>query len=189
MRPACTSRRTPALRKANGSPVTAEVPREQPAKPSNGAEGAAMLEHEFNAGTLHILRAAVLAHATASGMPESRATDVMLVAHELASNAVRHGGGTGRLRIGVADGALYCEVTDPGTARFNGHPPAASANQRPSPATTQAEPWPYQPGHGLWLVRQAADHCTVVTTPHGSRVTVSFALPSASRERGPRGGA
>jgi anti-sigma regulatory factor (Ser/Thr protein kinase) len=138
-----------------------------------------MLEHEFNAGTLHILRAAVLAHASAAGMPESRATEVMLVVHELASNAVRHGGGTGRLRIRVADGALSCEVTDPGPARFNGHP-AARADQRPSPATAQTGPWPCQPGHGLWLVRQAADHCTVITTPHGSRVTVSFALPGAS---------
>lgn len=180
MRPACTGRRTPAPRKANRSLATAEVSRKQPARPGNDAEVTATLEHEFNVGTLHILRATVLAHAVGAGMPESRATDVMLVAHELASNAVRHGGGTGRLRISIADGALYCEVTDPGTARFNGRPPAASADQRPSPATTQAEPWPYQPGHGLWLVRQAADHCTVVTTPQGSRVTVSFALPSVS---------
>ena len=47
-----------------------------------------MLEQEFNAGALHVLRKAVLACAMAAGMPESRATDVMLVAHELAANAV-----------------------------------------------------------------------------------------------------
>ena len=58
-----------------------------------------MLEQEFNAGALHRLREAVLACAMATGMPESRATDVMLVAHELAANAVRYGGGRGRLCI------------------------------------------------------------------------------------------
>jgi anti-sigma regulatory factor (Ser/Thr protein kinase) len=136
-----------------------------------------MLEHEFNADTLHILREAVLAHAVAVGMSEGRATEVMLVAHELASNAIRHGGGTGRLRIRIAAGVLHCQVTDPGIARSNG--PAASAGQRRASGTTQLEPWPYQPGHGLWLVRQAADHFTAVTGPHGSQVTVSFALPSA----------
>lgn len=181
MRSAGTSRHAPAPRKANGSPVTAKVPRKPPAKPGSGAEEAVTLERQFNADTLRFLREAVLAHATAAGMPESRATEVMLVAHELAANAVRHGGGTGRLSIHIAAGALYCQVTDLGPVRSSSHLPAASTDQRTASATTaQPEPWPYEPGHGLWLVRQAADGCTVVTGPHGSRVTVSFALPGAS---------
>ena len=45
------------------------------------------------------LREAVLAHATAAGMPEARAADVMLVVHELAANAVRHGAGASHLRM------------------------------------------------------------------------------------------
>jgi anti-sigma regulatory factor (Ser/Thr protein kinase) len=77
-----------------------------------------MLDQEFTAGTLRILREAVLAHATAAGLPEARATDVMLAVHELAANAVRHGGGTGRLRIRIAAGQLRCQITDPG----NGSP-------------------------------------------------------------------
>lgn len=138
-----------------------------------------MLEQEFNAGTLHVLREGVLACAMAAGMPESRATDVMLVAHELAANAVRHGGGRGRLRIGIAARALHCQVTDPGVAGCAGNPPAGTASQRPTVAP-EPPPWPYQPGHGLWLVRQAADHFAAMTGPDGSQVTASFALRSAS---------
>jgi anti-sigma regulatory factor (Ser/Thr protein kinase) len=126
-----------------------------------------MLEEDLNAEGLHMLREAVFAHATDAGMPESRATDVVLVAHELATNAIRHGGGTGRLRIRIAAGALLCQVTDPGVA-----PDAATASAAPQP-----EPWPYQRGHGLWLVREATDQFTVTTGPHGSQADVSFDLP------------
>lgn len=136
-----------------------------------------MLDQAFNVEGLHELRETVLAHATAAGMPESRATEVMLVAHELASNAILHGGGTGWLRIRTAAGALHCQVTDPGIARSDGHPPRAT----PDPATTVSAPqpqrWPTQRGHGLWLIRQAADHFSVITGPHGSQVDVSFNLP------------
>jgi anti-sigma regulatory factor (Ser/Thr protein kinase) len=135
-----------------------------------------------------VLREAVLAHATAAGMPESRATEVMLVAHELASNAIRHGGGTGRLRIRIASGALHCQVTDPGIARSGSRRPyAAPYGVAASPA--ESGPWPYQRGHGLWLIREAADQLTVITGPHGSQVDVSFnllggPLPSRSTEHG-----
>lgn len=154
--------------------MTAQIPLEEPAKPGNDAEAAVMLDQEFTAGTLHILREAVLAHATAAGLPEARATDVMLAVHELAANAVRHGGGTGRLRVRIAAGRLHCQVTDPGSAHVNGHLPAARADEGGGAA---AQPWPYQPGHGLWLVRRAADQLTVTTGPGGSQVTVSFTLP------------
>jgi serine/threonine-protein kinase RsbW len=138
-----------------------------------------MLEQEFNTGTLRILRKVVLAYATAAGMPESRATDVVLVVHELAANAVRHGGGMGRLSLHVAAGSLHCQVTDPGTAYASDQSVTATADQR-STTAAEPDPWPYQPGHGLWLVRQAADYFTAVTGPHRSQVTVAFALPSAS---------
>jgi anti-sigma regulatory factor (Ser/Thr protein kinase) len=138
-----------------------------------------VLEQEFNADALHVLRKAVLACAMAAGMPESRATDVMLVAHELAANAVRYGGGRGRLCIWIAAGAMYCQVTDPGIPGFDGNPPAGTASRGPV-VTRGPSPWPYQPGHGLWLVRRAADNFTAMTGPGGSQVTASFALYSSS---------
>lgn len=120
-----------------------------------------MLDQRFEAATLHQLRERVLAVAKAAGLQGSRAIDVMLVVHELAANAVRHGPGWGRARIANTATALYCEITDTGPARADG----------------EAEPWPYRPGHGLWLVRQAADQVRVVTGPAGSAVTAVFGLP------------
>jgi hypothetical protein len=87
---------------------------ERAAGRGNDAEAAAVLEHEFNADALHVLRKAVLACAMAAGMPESRATDVMLVAHELAANAVRYGGGRGRLSMWIAAGNNFTAMTGPG---------------------------------------------------------------------------
>jgi anti-sigma regulatory factor (Ser/Thr protein kinase) len=166
----------PPPRQASEAPVTAQIPLEEPARPGDDAEAAAMLDQGFTVGTLHILRESVLAHATAAGLPEARATDVMLAVHELADNAVRHGGGTGQLRVRIAAGKLHCQVTDPGNATANGYLPTAPASQGSGPA---AQPWPYQPGHGLWLVRRAADQLTATTGPRGSQVTVSFTLPDA----------
>ena len=76
--------------------------------------GPALLEQAFDSGSLYALRAAVAAHAAAAGLSRCRVYDVVVAAHELAANAVRHGAGHGRLRL-RADGAfLYCQVSDDG---------------------------------------------------------------------------
>jgi histidine kinase-like protein len=58
----------------------------------------------FDAATLSQVRQMVLTQAAAAGLPEHSATDVLMAVHELAANAVRHGGGTGRLRVSVTPG-------------------------------------------------------------------------------------
>jgi anti-sigma regulatory factor (Ser/Thr protein kinase) len=93
-----------------------------PSRPGGDA-AAVVLVREFDAGALAGLREAVRGYATACGMAEDRAIDVMLAVHELAANAVRHGPGHGRLRLHVTVGTLRCEVSDP--AR-----PAATASRR-----------------------------------------------------------
>jgi anti-sigma regulatory factor (Ser/Thr protein kinase) len=118
-----------------------------------------VLVREFDADALTGLREAVLGYATACGMPEDRAIDVMLAVHELAANAVHHGPGHGRLLLHVTAGTLQCEVSDPGPARRNG-----------------TAPWPVEQGHGLWLVQITADHVRVTSGPHGSLITVVFTL-------------
>jgi len=52
----------------------------------NGGDMAPELDQEFDPGTLHALRAKVLAQACRAGLSESRATDVVLAVHELAVN-------------------------------------------------------------------------------------------------------
>lgn len=155
--------------------MTGQVPLEEPVGPLASAAAAAALEQEISIGTLHSMREAVLAHAAAAGLPESRATDVMLTVHELAANAIRHGGGTGQLRMRIAAGTLHCEVSDSGAARPGSDLPAAVGCQ---PATPHPARWPCRRGHGLWLVRRAADQFTATTSPHGSTAAVSFALPT-----------
>ena len=169
---------------ARAAPVTAEGPLADPARPGGdttaaGAVSAPVLDQRFDAGTLHLLREAVLAHAAAAGMPEPRAGDVMLAVHELASNAVRHGAGSGQLRMWAGAGQLRCQVSDAGAAALNGRAGTTDGQDAAAAARGRRREWPYRPGHGLWLVRQAASQLSMSTGPAGSRVTAVFTMPAA----------
>lgn len=136
------------------------------------AEGAAstgysQLDQAFDGDSLYALRAAVAAHAAAAGLSKAAVYDVTAVAHELAANAVVHGAGHGRLRLWAADGFLYCQVSDDGRE---------GAADRPVPSPDGAGPWPVQHGHGLWLVRQVADHVGIDHGPAGTTATARFGL-------------
>jgi anti-sigma regulatory factor (Ser/Thr protein kinase) len=152
--------------------ATAEVRLMHPFKPGHDAE-AAVLVRDFDADALAGLRKAVLGYAIACGMPEDRAFDVMLAVHELAANAVRHGPGHGRLRLHGTASALHCEVSDSGRSSRDGRA-GSTGGQAPG-----AVPWPVEQGHGLFLVRKAADDLRVACGPDGSLVTVVFTLPAA----------
>ena len=128
----------------------------------NGGDVAPELDQEFDPGTLHALRAKVLAQACRAGLSESRATDVVLAVHELAVNAIRHGAGAGRLRVWNLVRELCCQVDD-------GDPPDG---HRQNQVNSMSSP----PGHGLWLVRQVADRISIVSGPGGTRVMVAFNL-------------
>lgn len=125
-----------------------------------------LLNQEFDSGTLYALRAAVQARVAGAGLPEDRAADVVLAVHELAANAIAHGAGHGRLRMFGLARVLSCEVVDRGRADAEGHPGSAEV----------ADPWPATDGHGLWLVRQVADHLDLRSGPRGTRAIVTFAL-------------
>jgi anti-sigma regulatory factor (Ser/Thr protein kinase) len=150
--------------------VTAEQER-QPGRGTAPAESkSTAVDQAFDADSLYALRAAVAAHAAAAGLGRHRVYDVTAVAHELAANAVVHGAGHGRLRLWAAGGFLYCQVSDGGRD--------ATGNQSAPPARPGdgAAPWPVQHGHGLWLVRQVADHVDIIPGPAGTTATVRFPL-------------
>ena len=137
------------------------------------------LDRAFASGTLHALRAEVLAQACRAGLSENRAMDVVLAVHELAANAVRHGAGAGRLRIWNLAEALCCLVEDgdpPASGEPAGHMSAA-ASKTAAPRLTPMSSWPSPPGHGLWVVRQMADQMHVVSGPGGTRVRLTFERP------------
>jgi anti-sigma regulatory factor (Ser/Thr protein kinase) len=55
-----------------------------------------------------------VAQAARHALPPNRVDAVELVVHELAVNSVRHGGGSGILRIWAEDRAVICEISDSG---------------------------------------------------------------------------
>ena len=135
------------------------------------------LDRWFDRTSLFALRASTHACAVQAGMPPDRATDIVIALHELAANAVRHGAGSGRLRIWDHVGALYCRVDDDGPAaaspggRDDGGTGAADAD-----GLNLADRWPCEPGHGLWLARQVADQLTLHSDSRGTRATITFSL-------------
>ncbi len=162
-----------------------QTPGHQPA--GNAAAGARsnlpgagvppILAQNFDAGSLYALRAAVAAHATQAGLPEDRVGDIVLAVHELATNAIRHGAGHGRLLISEHDGTLHCQVADGGAPR------AADAGTGTN--SQGGTPWPSEHGHGLWVVRQVADQLSLQSGPGGTIATASFTLPPPGRQPPP----
>ncbi len=83
----------------------------------------------------------------------------MLAVNELATNSIRHGGGSGVLRVWREPEVLICEVTD------HGHFEDPLVGRR-RPAGTQVG------GYGLWLANQVCDLVQVRSGPEGSTVRV-----------------
>jgi anti-sigma regulatory factor (Ser/Thr protein kinase) len=148
----------------------------QPA--AGGADGAAdggfevlagaklLLDERFDERDLVALRSAVAAHADDAGLPEARAAELVLIAHELAINAVLHGGGAGRLRLWATRSAVHCQVTDEG--------PGLSGARLGEPARPAAGA---AGGRGLWLVRQFSDRLTLDNRAPGASVIATVRLP------------
>ena len=98
------------------------------------------------------------------GLPEGRIDDLVLAAHELVSNSVRHGGGTGTIRVWHDGHAVVCEVTDNGRI---GHPLVG----RQLPADDSLG------GRGLWMANQLCDLVQIRTFADGSVVRLHMRTP------------
>src|SRR3954454_24959595 len=122
--------------------------------PGPRARVGVLLDETFGEQELHMLRNAVAAHADHLGLPADRTADLVLIVSELGSNAVRHGGGTGRLRLWATEAAVVCEISDAGPGLRHGPPDA-----RPDPSASN--------GRGLWLVGRYADDFEVTVPPGG----------------------
>lgn len=175
--------------------MCSNVPAAEPAGPDStsgqaqvmlaGIDGVVVpaLDQEFHSGTLPRLRADVQAHARRAGLPDGRAGDVVLAVHELATNAICHGAGAGRVRMWAVAGALHCQVDDAGRAASRGpdeQPGGAAAEPASAPGQTSTDPWRDLPGHGLWVVRRLADQLRVLSGPRGTSAVITFAMPSTS---------
>jgi anti-sigma regulatory factor (Ser/Thr protein kinase) len=156
--PMNAARTRPRLRRPNALPQAAGR------MPTNRKATTPVLDQTFDAGGLLGLRSAVAAYAAELGAGR-RVDDVVLVAHELSSNAVRHGGGAGRLRLWRDDFRLLCRVSDSGPGLAD----AATAGVAP--------PSPRVPGgRGLWIARRLAAG-RIDTGPTGTVITAAIPLP------------
>jgi len=118
-----------------------------------------VLDLGFDSGMLATVRAQLRSCVGHVEFPEDQVEDVVLAVHELAANAVYHGGGAGRLRIWNLAGALYCQVDD-------GDLP------KDSPAAMNS--LPCERGHGLWVVQRLADEMQALSGPGGTSVLIRF---------------
>jgi anti-sigma regulatory factor (Ser/Thr protein kinase) len=116
-------------------------------------------ELAFQGDMLGTVRGVVARHAAlhSLGMPESQ--DLLLSVSELAANSLRHGGGTGLLRVWHEEDAVICEVADAGTLDR-----PLAGRERPQPGQVG--------GYGLWLANQLCDLVQVRSTTDGTVVRV-----------------
>ena len=130
--------------------------------PEPSQADSALLTAAFDAERISALRHAVGRCAEAVGLRGQRLEDYVFAVNEIITNAVRHAGGRGWLRMWRNGDGLRCEVSDEGSGippdRLNGH-----QQLPPSFATS---------GRGLWLARHLCDLLTVQTSPTGTKITL-----------------
>ena len=136
------------------------------AGPTAAPNGDVALDQLFDADGLYSLRAAVAAHAADLGADEELVEELVLVANELASNAIRHGGGTGRLRLWRDGELMHCEVSDTGPG-LDGE----ELGRERVPITAHG-------GRGLWVVRQMSQQVDVRMGLAGATVTAALLVRS-----------
>jgi anti-sigma regulatory factor (Ser/Thr protein kinase) len=118
------------------------------------------LIQDFTVTDLRTLRGEVERFAAGHGLAGLPLYRFVVAVNELTTNAVRHGGGTGRLELQRLGTGLRCRVVDQGPGM-----PSGWAGDRP--------PEPRNPhGRGLWLARQIAVTLEIDSRQSGTSVTL-----------------
>jgi len=113
----------------------------------------------FTRNELAAVRDRVAKRLWALGVDASTIRDLVLAVHELASNSVQHGGGSGTLRLWAEDRFVLAEVEDRGRI-------ADPLAGRVRPAADGAR------GRGLWLATRLSDLLQIRTSGDGSVVRI-----------------
>jgi serine/threonine-protein kinase RsbW len=106
------------------------------------------------------LRHAVASAAASAGLTGDRLDDFVVAVNELLTNAVRHGGGAGRVELWREDGAVVCEVSDRGAGLEQPDLPMLPAPDVPG-------------GRGLWLAGELADELEIESGEQGTAVRIA----------------
>ncbi|MDI6098781.1 ATP-binding protein [Actinoplanes sp. NEAU-A12] len=120
-----------------------------------------LLDEPFTDTTVTALRHRLSAAAAAAGLSGTVGEDFVLAAHELVTNAVKHGGGAGRLRLRLLADVLVCEIIDHGR----------KAPELPIRLSQTDQPG----GRGLWLAHRLTGALMLTRRPDGG-VTASVSV-------------
>ncbi|KUL30820.1 ATP-binding protein [Actinoplanes awajinensis] len=115
----------------------------------------------FTRHTVASLRWQVNAICVERGLPGPDTFRFVLAVHEAMTNVVQHGGGHGQLLLWRRADRLWCEISDHGPGLGTVWP--AGGSGEPS---------------GLWLIRQVCASVDVTTDETGTRLRLSYPLPS-----------
>mgnify|MGYP003793378103 CR=1 FL=1 len=103
--------------------------------------------------------------AAVAGLSGRRLEGFVLAVNEIMTNAVRHGGGRGEIRLWRTAASLKCQIRDEGSgapaARFNGHelPPTSATG-----------------GRGIWLARRMCDSLEIESGGAGTTVHLTMTI-------------
>lgn len=125
----------------------------------------------FDVGRLSEVRRFVSAAAASEGLDPERVGDLVLAANELATNSIRHGGGSGEIALWRDGAHVVCEVRDGGWIRE-----PLVGRERPERGQTG--------GRGLWLVNQLCDLVQIRSAQSGTTVRMQMLL-GADGSQGP----
>ena len=108
------------------------------------------------------LRHAVASCAQRAGLAGEKLGDFVVAVNELLTNAVRHGGGEGRLSLWRAGGSVVCEGADAGQGFADEHIGHENHPRLDTPG-----------GWGLWLAGELTDRMEIVSGTAGTTVRIA----------------
>lgn len=135
-----------------------------------------LLAAGFSANDVAAVRNQVRRYANQAGLTGDQVDGFLVGVNEAMTNAVRHGGGAGSLRL-WRDGGLVCEVCDQGA----GFPAARYVDSAKRPEPSPAG------GVGLWLAGQLTESLRIDSGPDGTTVRIGASLPAAGHASTPQG--
>jgi anti-sigma regulatory factor (Ser/Thr protein kinase) len=136
-----------------------------PPDPSTLQAARLLLDAGFTVEEVTPLRQRVEQASRDAGLDPQRVGDWVTAVNELMTNAVRHGGGRGRVRLWRGD-HLACEVSDGGA----GFPADDYLARQERPEVTATG------GMGLWIVRQLTDSLSIDSGPGGTTASITVAI-------------
>jgi anti-sigma regulatory factor (Ser/Thr protein kinase) len=128
------------------------------------------IERAVDRATIDNARWFVTAFGRKVGLAAHRLVDLEIAVTELATNSIRHGGGTGLLRIWTERNRLVCELADAGrlTDPLVGRRPTDDRHK----------------GHGLLLVNHVVDLLRTYTGANGTTMRIYIGLDGAMPQPG-----